>query len=118
MTDVKITAGTSLADDLDAVASAWEAAARGEQVSLHLVALESLDQMRETLSPARLRVLRMVKQQPQHRVASVLALSRLLQRSYRRTRGDVTLLAEAGLLSRDGDSIVAVADKVTVEAAL
>jgi predicted transcriptional regulator len=112
MKKVIVTVGTTLENDLAAVADAWKRAERGEVVQHHVVAFESWEALTAVLTPERYRLLRHLHAHP---AKSVRALSLGLNRDYKRVHGDVTALEEAGLIERDDDGVRATADRVRVE---
>jgi predicted transcriptional regulator len=111
----RIEIGGTAADDGAAFLAAWRRAEAGDQAEDRVLAFESLDAFLALVSPERLRLLRHVRASPE---PSVSALARALHRAYRRVHGDVTALAEAGLLDRTGGAVRATADRLTATADL
>jgi predicted transcriptional regulator len=109
---VKVTVGTTLKDDLKAVAEAWKRAERGDEVQYHVVSFETFKAMAAVLTPERLRLLRRLRAHP---ARSVRALSHDLHRDYSRVHRDVAALEGAGLIERDTEGMRTTADKVQVE---
>ena len=112
---LKIAIGGTAADDGAAFLAAWRRAEAGDQAEDRVLAFESLDAFLALVSPERLRLLRHVHARPE---PSVAALARALHRAYRRVHGDVTALAEAGLLDRTGGAVRATADRLQATADL
>ncbi|PPQ34607.1 HVO_A0114 family putative DNA-binding protein [Rhodopila globiformis] len=109
---IKVTVGTTLHDDLDGVAEAWERAERGEDVQHHVVAFENLEAFTSIMTPEPLRLLKTLRLHP---APSIRALSRMLNRDYRRVHGDIAALEQAGLVEWSPSGLQATADRVSVE---
>lgn len=88
---------------------AWHRLEHGEEVKETNLTFFSLEMMMSTLSPKRLALLRHVHQHPAHTVS---ALAKTLGRDYKRVHEDVSALAHAGLIVRDGNGIRAPYDSV------
>jgi predicted transcriptional regulator len=115
MTDLKATAGSSLAEDAAAFVDAWHKAERGEQVADHVLAFESWEGLAKVLTGERVRLLRHLHAHPE---VSVSALARSLGRQYRRVHEDVVVLEGAGLVLRADGAVRAAVDSVTAEVRL
>ena len=110
MSEVKVDVGGSLADDLVAFRSAWQRAARGEEVQPERVlAFEDWGVLSSVLTGERFRLLRHLHGHPE---PSVSALARALKRHLRRVQVDVQVLEEAGLVDRSGGEVRATADRL------
>ncbi len=117
MTDGKLTVivGGSLEDDAAAFIDAWKRAEQGESFEERQLAFESWHTLMRVLTPKRYDLLRHVHRHP---AASVAALARDLDRDYRRVHEDVKILAETGLLDRDGRGIHADYDEISTRIAI
>jgi predicted transcriptional regulator len=107
--------GGSLAEDAVAFVSAWHRAEKGENVAEHVLAFESWEGLARVMTGERYRLLRHLHAHPE---PSVSALARSLKRAYRRVHEDVTVLEDAGLVSRDGGMVHATAGVITAEVRL
>lgn len=106
MSDLKIHVGEGR-DTMGArFVDAWHRAERGETVTEHHLSFDSFETMTRVLTPKRLALLRHLHRQPS---ASVAALSRAVNRGYKRVHEDVEALATAGLIERaiDGTALSA-----------
>lgn len=115
MTETKLVVGGSLAEDAAAFVSAWHRAENGEKVTEHVLAFESWEGLARVMTGERYRLLRHLHAHPE---PSVSALARSLARSYRRVHEDVTVLEDAGLVSRDGGMVRSTAGVITAEVRL
>ncbi len=84
-------------------------AQEGEDFDEVHVPFLSLQAMTETLSPRRLKLLRLVRQ---HGAASVLELAASLSRDYKSVHQDVSALEAGGLLLREARRLTAPWDEV------
>ncbi len=109
MTELKIHVGEGFAAlkarTLDAVARAKA----GQAVQENHLSFVSWEALIGVMTPKRLDLLRAVHQQPQ---PSVAALSRALQRDYKRVHEDVRALVAAGLMEQDSDGLRAGYDRI------
>lgn len=96
---------------------AWRRAERGEAKVAHHLSFDSFETMTRTLTPKRLALLRHLHRQPS---ASVAALSRAVNRDYKRVHEDVEALALAGLIERatDGTALRAPYDTIQTTIAM
>jgi predicted transcriptional regulator len=93
--------------------TAWKAAEAGDRKSRSHITFLSLESFVSVMSPKRLQLLRQLRSEG---ASSIRALSGALQRDYKSVHGDVTLLADAGLIERSKDGKIAVTwDKVNAE---
>ena len=115
MTETKLIVGGSLAEDAAAFVSAWHRAEKDEKVAEHVLAFESWEGLARVMTGERYRLLRHLHAHPE---PSVSALARSLKRAYRRVHEDVTVLEEAGLVSREGGLVHATAGVITAEVRL
>jgi predicted transcriptional regulator len=93
-------------DALDRFEAAWNRVAEGRAVrTLHVLTLEDLPALLKTLSPARLQLLRALKDGG---ALSIYELARRLQRNYKNVHTEVAQLAALGLIERRGDNLVRV----------
>jgi len=88
---------------------AWKRVEQGEKVKEAHSTFPDLATLLNALSPKRLELLREVHREP---ARSVRALAERLQRDYKRVHEDVGLLAELGLLQRDGGHVAAAYDVI------
>ena len=115
MTETKLVVGGSLADDAADFVSAWHRAEKGAKIAEHVLAFESWEGLARVMTGERYRLLRHLHAHPE---PSVSALARSLARPYRRVHEDVTVLEEAGLVSREGGVVRATAGVITAEVRL
>jgi predicted transcriptional regulator len=93
-------------DALDRFEAAWNRAAEGRAPrTLHVLTLEDLPALLKTLSPARLQLLRALKEAG---ALTIYELARRLQRNYKNVHTEVAQLAALGLIERRGDNLVRV----------
>ena len=111
----KLMVGGSLAEDAAAFVSAWHRAQKGEKLAEHVLAFESWEGLARVMTGERYRLLRHLHAHPE---PSLSALARSLKRAYRRVHEDVTVLEEAGLMSREGGMVRAIAGVITAEVRL
>lgn len=96
MRDVKITVGGTIEDDAARrFVDAWHRAEHGEVFCERHIAFESWESLVRLLTGKRMELLRYVRR---HKVASVRALAKALERDYANVHADVRALAAAGLL--------------------
>ena len=74
----------------------------GDTAERHHLAFSSWEQMRSTLTPARMALLGHLRRHP---APSVAALARAVGRDYRRVHEDVEVLAAVGLVERDAAGV-------------
>lgn len=87
-------------DDMgDRFVAAWDRAKAGDDVSERHITFVSWDAMSRAVTGKRLEMLRYLRS---HKEKSIRSLCHSLKRDYRRVHEDVTILREAGLISRDG----------------
>ena len=91
---------------------AWHRAEHGETTSERHLSFDSFETMTRVLTPKRLELLRHLHRQPS---ASVAALSRAVQRDYKRVHEDVEALATAGLIERASDGTALFAPYETIQ---
>lgn len=96
MRDVKITVDGAIEDDAARrFVDAWHRAERGESFCERHIAFESWETLARLLTGKRMELPRYVRR---HKVASVRALAKALERDYANVHSDVQALAAAGLL--------------------
>lgn len=115
MTETKLVVGGSLAEDAAAFVDAWHRTEKGEAVVENVLAFESREGLARVMTGERYRLLRHLHAHPE---PSVSSLARSLKRAYRRVHEDVTVLEEAGLVSREGGMVRATAGVITAEVRL
>ena len=89
--------------------NAWHRAEVGQAVDETHVTFLSFASMTETLSTKRLELLRYVRQ---HGARNIHELAEALKRDYKNVHQDVRILADAGLLLRDGRTLTAPWDEL------
>ena len=96
MRNVKITVGGAMEREASRrFVDAWRRAERGEKFRERYLTFESWDALARVLTKRRMELLRYVRR---HKVASVRALAKALQRDYSNVHTDVQALVAAGLL--------------------
>ena len=104
-------------DALDRFEAAWNRAAEGRAPkTLHLLTLENLPLLLKTLSPARIELLRALREAGP---VSIYQLAKRLERDYKNVHTDVTQLALLGLIERgEGNRITVRWDLLRAELVL
>jgi len=93
--------------------AAWKAAEAGDRKNRSHITFLSLESFVSVMSPKRLQLLRQLRREG---LTSIRALAGALRRDYKSVHGDVTLLANAGLIERNKDGKISVTwDKVNAE---
>jgi predicted transcriptional regulator len=110
--DIELHIGGSFDDVAKRVANAWR---RAEAVSEDHLTFLGWDAFSRTMTTKRLELLRHLHRHPQ---SSISALAKSLKRDYRRVHEDVGILAEAGLIERDGNGLRAGYDEIRTVIAL
>jgi len=96
MSKVKITVGGAIEKEAARrFVDAWHRGERGESFSERHLAFESWDALARVLTGKRMELLSYVRR---HKVASVRALAKALERDYSKVQADVQALTAAGLL--------------------
>jgi predicted transcriptional regulator len=96
MSNVKITVGGAMEDEAARrFVDAWHRAERGDSFHERRLAFESWDALTRILTGKRMELLRYVRR---HKVSSVRALAKALDRDYSNVHADVQALTKAGLL--------------------
>jgi predicted transcriptional regulator len=113
--DIELRIGGSFDDVAKRVANAWRRAEAGEAVSEDHLTFLGWDAFSRTMTTKRLELLRHLHRHPQ---SSISALAKSLKRDYRRVHEDVGILAEAGLIERDGNGLRAGYDEIRTVIAL
>jgi predicted transcriptional regulator len=91
---------------LDRFEAAWNRVAEGRPMQpLRILTLEDLPALLKTLSPARCRLVQVLRAAGP---LSIYELSRRLERNYKNVHTDVARLVEVGVLERDRDGRVGV----------
>ena len=116
MSAVKITVGGAMEDQAARrFADAWHRAERGETLQERHLAFESWDALSRVLTGKRMELLRYVRR---HKVASVRALAKALDRDYSNVHADVQALAVAGLLEATDAGLRADYDAIETKIAI
>ena len=115
MSDLKVKVGGSVEEDGAAFIDAWKRAERGEKVAEHRITFESWEALSKVLTGKRLELLRYLHKNP---ASSIAALSRALDRDYKRVHEDVETLTAAGLIDRDASGLRAEYDEIRATIAL
>jgi predicted transcriptional regulator len=116
MSDVKITVGGAIEDEASRrFVDAWHRAERGEIFHERHLAFESWDALARVLTGRRMELLRYVRR---HKVRSVRALAKALDRDYSNVHADVRALAAAGLLDATDGSLRADYDAIETKIAI
>src|SRR5216683_770819 len=96
MSDVKITVGGAIEEDAAGrFVDAWHRGERGETFHERHLAFESWDALARILTGKRMELLRYVRR---HKITSIRALAKALERDYSNVHADVQALTAAGLL--------------------
>ena len=109
MTSLKLELGGSAEADGAAFIEAWHRIDRGDDAPDHVLSFQSWDALASVLTTERLRLLRHLHRQQE---PSIAALAKALGRQYRRVHDDVSILADNGLLQRDGAMISTRVDRI------
>ena len=116
MSDVKITVGGDIEKEASRrFVKTWQRAKRGESVRERHLAFESWEALARVLTGKRLELLQHVRH---HKVASVRALAKALERDYSNVHADVQVLAAAGLLDVENGGVRADYDAIETRIAL
>jgi predicted transcriptional regulator len=116
MSKVKITVGGAVERDAARrFVDAWHRAERGQKFREHHLAFESWDALARVLTAKRMELLRYVRR---HKVTSVRALAKALERDYSNVHADVQALAAAGLLDTEGGGLSADYDSIETKIAI
>lgn len=116
MSKVKITVGGAMEKEASRrFVDAWHRAERGERFHERHLAFESWDALARVLTRKRMELLSYVRR---HKVTSVRALAKALERDYSNVHADVQALAAAGLLDVGAGSIRADYDAIETKIAV
>jgi predicted transcriptional regulator len=116
MKNVKLTVGGNFEKEAGRkFIEAWHRAERGEKFRERHLAFESWDALARVLSGKRMELLRYVHR---HKVTSVRALAKALQRDYSNVHADVQALTAAGLLDADEEGLSADYDAIETKIAI
>jgi predicted transcriptional regulator len=116
MKNVKLTVGGNFEKEAGRkFIEAWHRAERGEKFRERHLAFESWDALARVLSGKRMELLRYVHR---HKVSSVRALAKALQRDYSNVHADVQALTAAGLLDADEEGLSADYDAIETKIAI
>jgi predicted transcriptional regulator len=116
MKSVKLTVGGNFEKEARRkFTDAWHRAERGEKFRERHLAFESWDALARVLSGKRMELLRHVHR---HKVTSVRALAKALQRDYSNVHADVQALTAAGLLDADAEGLSADYDAIETKIAI
>lgn len=116
MKNVKITVGGAMEKEASRrFVEAWHRAEQGERFQERHLAFESWHTLSRVLTRKRMELLRYVRR---HKVASVRALAKALERDYSNVHADVQALAAAGLLDADDGRVRADYDAIETKIAI
>jgi len=116
MSKVKITVGGAMEKEASRrFIDAWHRAESGEIFHERHLAFESWDALAHVLTGKRMELLRHVRR---HKVASVRALAKALERDYSNVHADVQALTAAGLLDTTDGGIRADYDAIETRIAI
>jgi predicted transcriptional regulator len=116
MTRAKITVGGDFEREaMQRFIDAWHRAERGENFRERHVAFENWDALARVLTSKRMEVLRYVRR---HKVKSVRALAKALERDYSNVHADVQALTAAGLVDATDDGLHADYDAIETKIAI
>ena len=110
MSKVTIKVGGAIEDEAARrFVDAWRRAERGKSFRERRLAFESWDAIARVLTGKRMALLRYVRR---HKVTSVRALAKALERDYSNVHADVQALRAAGLLETTGGGVTADYDAI------
>ena len=116
MSDLKITVGGAMEEEATRrFVDAWHRSERGDSFHERHLAFESWDALARVLTGKRMELLRYVRR---HKVASVRALAKALERDYSNVHADVQALTGAGLLDTKNGSLHADYDAIETKIAI
>lgn len=116
MSDVKITVGGAIEEEAARrFVDAWYRAERGESFRERYLAFESWDSLYRVLTGKRMELLKYVHR---HKVPSIRALAKALDRDYSNVYADIQALAAAGLLDISKGDIRADYDAIETKIAI
>ena len=110
MTKVTIKVGGAIEEEAARrFVDAWHRAERGKSFRERRLAFESWDALARVLTGKRMALLRYVRR---HKVSSVRALAKALERDYSNVHADVQALRGAGLIETTGGGVTADYDAI------
>ena len=113
---MKITVGGAMEEEATRrFLDAWRRAERGDSFHERHLAFESWDALARVLTGKRMELLRYVRR---HKVTSIRALAKALERDYSNVHADVQALTAAGLLEAENGSIRADYDAIQTKVAI
>jgi len=116
MTKVKVSVGGKFEEEAaQRFVNAWHRAEKGEKFSERHLSFESWDTLARVLTQKRLELLGYVRR---HKVGSVRALAKALNRDYSNVHADVRALTEASLLRTKGGNLTADYDAIETKIAI
>ena len=116
MSEVKVTVGDAMEEEASSrFIDAWRRAERGETFHERHLAFESWDALARVLTGKRMELLSHVRR---HKITSIRALAKALQRDYSNVHADVQALTNAGLLDATSGSIRADYDAIETKIAI
>lgn len=116
MSKVKVTVGGAIeAEASRRFVDAWHRAERGEKFRERHLAFESWDALVRVLTGKRMELLHYVRR---HKVTSIRALAKALERDYSNVHADVQALREAGLLEANDSGVRADYDAIETKIAI
>ena len=116
MSNTKITVGGAMEKDTARrFVDAWHRAERGEEFHERHLAFESWDALARVLTGKRMELLGYVRR---HKVTSIRALAKALERDYSNVHADVQALAAVGLLDTTGGAVRADYDSIETKIAI
>jgi predicted transcriptional regulator len=114
--NVKVSVGGALKEETtQRFVDAWNRAERGKAFHERHLAFESWDALARVLTGKRMELLRYVRR---HRVESVRALAKALDRDYSNVHADVQALVAAGLLDTSDGGVRADYDAIETKIAI
>lgn len=116
MSEVKVTVGGAIEGEISQrFINAWHRAERGETFEERHLAFENWDILARVLTGKRMELLSHVRR---HKITSIRALAKALQRDYSNVHADVQALSNAGLLESKPGSIRANYDSIETKIAI
>jgi len=116
MSELKITVGGAIEEEVSQrFIDAWHRAERAEVFEERNLAFENWDTLARVLTAKRMELLSHVRR---HKITSIRALAKALQRDYSNVHADVQALASAGLLESKPGSIRADYDSIQTKIAI
>ena len=116
MSELKITVGGAIEEEVSQrFIDAWHRAERAEVFEERNLAFENWDTLARVLTAKRMELLSHVRR---HKITSIRALAKALQRDYSNVHADVQALAAAGLLESSASGVRVDYDAIETRIAL